>query len=152
MNDEDANPLAYNPIFARFVDDDESDNEVLGLVAYGIYKKHKREWAVEFSKRNGNQPTAEDLARYHETWTPGLIENTRQNAGQALAEYAEVAIFQATPDILREALKGSFWRDILVSLLAAFIYTVLLILLVVILAVSGIDLLDILNSLKRNLV
>jgi hypothetical protein len=40
----------YNPIFERFVDPDRPEVEQLpGIVAYGLYKIAKREWASELS-------------------------------------------------------------------------------------------------------
>lgn len=141
-------PPPHNPIFAKFVDG--SGDPLLGYVAYGIYKSRKREWAAEHAKRTGNPPAASELAAYHATWTDGLIESTRQIAEASLGAYADVVVAEETPEILKEALRGSFWRDVGVSIFAAFIFTLILILLAVILAISGIDLLAILSALRGN--
>lgn len=138
---------SINPIFSKFVDG--TDSPIPGYVAYGIYKSRKREWATEIHARTGQPPTSADLAAYHVMWTSGLIENTRDNAEQALGAYADDLIAEATPGILRDALKGRFSRDIVVSILASFIYTLILVMLALILAFSGVDLLGIFTAIRN---
>ena len=135
-----------SPLFADFVD--QAGDKVLGFVAFGIYEQRKREWAMEVSKRTGAPPTADDLSSYHAAWTAGMVQDARDNAAKVLATYADEAIAQATPSILRDVLKGSVWRDVGVALLAAVLYTLLLIGLVVVLTVFGVDLMSVLNAIK----
>lgn len=43
----------YNYIFSKLV---ESDNDLVGLVAYGIYKKHKIEFLLGFKEKHRREP------------------------------------------------------------------------------------------------
>ncbi len=134
---------AYNPMFERFVPRDEADSEYLpGLVAYALYKSKKQEWAMELRRRRGRAPTAEEVDNYTTTWTAGQITATRGQAQQALIEYAEQVVAEARPTILQEALRGGFWKGVGASVVAAIIYTAILIVLAVGLHANGIDLLS----------
>ncbi len=53
----------FNFIYEKMVD--EPDN-IVGLVAYGIYKRHKIEHVRKFLDEHGRAPTREDLASFHE--------------------------------------------------------------------------------------
>lgn len=65
-----ASPNAdYNPIFERLVIEP-TDGEVLGVIAYGAYKKAKWEWAQEVFRKEGRPPTDAERKAYIATWTP----------------------------------------------------------------------------------
>jgi hypothetical protein len=137
--------VAYNDIFERLVD--QSDDPVRGYVAYGIYKKAKREWIQAFKAAHGGTgPTVEQTEAYVATWTPQLITNATDAAESSLAEFAASAIADARPSIVEEALKGNGLKSVLLSMLAAFLYTLLLIGVVIVLKISGVDLLSILQA------
>lgn len=138
--------MAHNPIFTKLVTD--SDDKLLGMVAYSIYKSAKKEWIQQFEADHSRSPNAEELRGYAVTWTPQLIQNATDAAASALAEFASEAIDEAQPAILRDALKGSSVRSISLGVASAFIYTVLLILIVVVLRTAGVDLLSIAGSVK----
>jgi hypothetical protein len=69
----------YNPIFEKLVIEPK-DGEVLGVIAYGAYKKAKWEWAQEVFRKNGRTPNDAELKAYIATWTPSQLENVRNNA------------------------------------------------------------------------
>ncbi|MBB2792880.1 UNVERIFIED_ORG: hypothetical protein GGD58_001727 [Rhizobium pisi] len=120
--------------------------DIVGIVAYGIYKNAKREWAMEFRKSYGLPPTAEDLRAYHATWTPAQIQNARNSAAQVMTEYADTVIAAEEPRILREAVKGSFWPAVGTSMFSNLLYTIGLITVAIVLAWAGIDLLGLLST------
>jgi len=136
--------LAYNPVFKQLVED--SNDKVLGMVAYGIYKTSKREWMLAVKADKGRDPSPKELADYAATWTPQLIDNAVDAAESALAEFASVAIDGARPEIVTEALKGSAVRNVLLSMLAALLYTVALIMVALVLKAAGIDLLSVIGT------
>jgi len=139
-----AAPVGYNPIFEKLVDGDD-DGQVLGIVAYGLYKIAKREWASEIARLQNRPPTQAELDAYIATWTPSQLENVKRNAAQVLSEYADSVISAEEPRILRDALRGSFWRGVWPSFTATLLYTLALIALAIVLARSGIDLIGILQ-------
>jgi hypothetical protein len=137
----------YNRVFAKFVGEDpDGMSDIVGIVAYGIYKNAKREWATEFRSSYGRAPTADDLRAYHATWTPAQIQSARNSAAQVMTEYADAVISSEEPRILREAVKGTFWPSVWTSIAANAIYTIGLITVAVILARAGIDLLGLVST------
>ena len=127
--------MAHNPIFTKLVVD--SDDKLLGMVAYGIYKTSKREWIQVFTEEQGRPPTTAELTAYAGTW------NATDAATSALAEFASGAIDEARPAILKDALKGDALRSVLLNMLSALLYTLGLIVVVVVLRKAGVDLLSI---------
>jgi hypothetical protein len=84
----------FNPIFSQFVPLESDETERLsGIVAYGLYKIAKREWAVEL----GHPPSEAELAAYIQTWTASQIKGKREQAETILAQYANSVIEAATP-------------------------------------------------------
>ncbi len=131
--------MAYNNLFETFYDED--DDQIRGLIAYGLYKAAKREWAQRSSK-GGRPSSMAELQAYHETWTPANIAGKRAEADQVLRAYTDEVIAQERPRIIEEALRGSFWRAVATNIASAFIYTLILIGIVVVLRWAGIDLLS----------
>src|SRR3954468_18878418 len=91
----------YNPIFERLIEAAGNDR-LRGLIAYGLYKTAKREWARELQKREGRKPNDDELLAYIRSWTPSQLENVQERARQALAEYAAAVIEAEQPRILRQ--------------------------------------------------
>lgn len=132
----------YNPIFERLVDSAESDHAQLqGLLAYGLYKIAKREWASEIRVQQGRGPTDAELESYIATWTPSRLDGVLGEAAQILAEYANFVINDAEPRILRNAAKGSFRRSFWSSFWATTAFAALLAVLGIILVWQGVDVL-----------
>ena len=68
----------YNFIFSKLV---EKDDDMLGLLAYGLYKQQKIEYIAQFKKEHGRGPTHEELATFHDlTSSQTQIENYKQLA------------------------------------------------------------------------
>ncbi|HSP23935.1 MAG TPA: hypothetical protein VLQ65_02045 [Saliniramus sp.] len=141
---------SYNPIYERLVDDPVDDHEIVGLIAYALYKRAKREWAARIRSRHGRGPSSTELSDYVETWTPSRLSSLRAEAASALAGYANYVIVSEEPRILKDALRGTFWPSILRSMVAAAIYTLALIALAIIAARAGVDLLGILRSAAQS--
>lgn len=134
----------YNRIFEKLVIES-TDGQVLGVIAYGAYKKAKWEWAQEISKKHGRPPSEAELKAYIDTWTPSQLENIRKNAAQVMSEYADAVINAAEPEIVRKALQGKFWPTVFTSIFSAALYTGILIAVAVVLAYAGVDLLGLLD-------
>jgi hypothetical protein len=136
----------YNPIYEKLVDESGDGADLVGLVAYALYKRAKRNWARELRARRQRKPTAEELDAYVDTWTADRLEGVKSEAGAALAEYASAVVAEQEPEILRRALRGSFWRAVWPSMVAAFLYTLILIGAAFVLARAGVDFIGILRS------
>ncbi len=100
----------------------------------------------DLQQRKGRKPNDEELRDYIHHWTPSQLGNVQEGARQALAAYASSVLEYEEPRILKRALKGGFWRSVWPSMLASFLYTLLLIGAAIILARSGVELIGILRQ------
>lgn len=50
-----------NAVFGSLV---KSDDDIVGLVAYSIYKQNKHDWLVSFNKAKGREPAEAEAASY----------------------------------------------------------------------------------------
>jgi hypothetical protein len=143
----EAEKPGFNPIFSQFVSMDLQETDRLaGIVAYGLYKIAKREWATDLFGREKRTPTEADLEGYIRTWTPSQIEGKREQAETILAQYANAVIEAASPDIQKEALKGSLWKAVGYGIATNVLYTLLLIAIVLVLKWAGVDILGLLEK------
>lgn len=129
--------MTHNTLYERFVDN--GGNEVQGFIAYGLYKNAKREWVIAFKAAHDREPTANEIAAYVSTYTDQTIATYETQAAAALAEFAEDAVENARPEIVEEALRGSFWASVGQSIFANALYTLVLVALVLVLAFAGVD-------------
>ncbi len=57
----------YNPIFERLVDrPGDNRHELVGFIAYALYKRAKRHWAANLMDRRSRRPTDAELDEYVE--------------------------------------------------------------------------------------
>lgn len=128
----------YSQVFEKLVDGaDDGHNEMIGLLAYGLYKAAKREWIVDHLEKNGVRPNAKECKAHADSQTPTILEGFRSQASEALAAYASAVVEEAKPGIQNEALQGSFMKAFVPSLAASFAFAAIIALLVVIAAVGG---------------
>ncbi|WP_135080721.1 hypothetical protein [Terasakiella sp. SH-1] len=110
MNEfQDKNKYAYDLLVHEHGD-------LVGYVAYGFYKKSKREWLMSSHRSD------EERAKYYEMLTPQLVETYRSDAEHVLEEYAKAAIEAAKPSIESRAKdarvvqiinrKSGFWSQV----------------------------------------
>ncbi len=135
----------FNSIFAQFTDVEENDR-IPGLIAYGLYKTAKREWASGVWENQRRRPNESELAAYERTWTSSQIEGKRDQARNILSVYADNVIEAATPAIEKDALQGTGVRAVLYGLLTNLIYTLILIGVALGAKYAGIDLLGIVTK------
>ncbi len=115
-------------LFYKFVDLDASEvDQLRGILAYGLYKKAKAEWMQGIWKAKDRAPTEDELRLYHDTWTQTSIDAMSNRADSALAAFGERVVDEATAGILRDALRGSFRRAVLSSILGLFLFALILV-------------------------
>lgn len=131
----------FNPIFAEFYAKAPEAERPHALIAYGLYKIAKREWATDLFERENRAPTEADLAAYVHTWTPSQFDGKRAEARSILSAYADDVVEAAAPGIEKAALRGSWARAIGYGIAANIVYTLLLIVILLILKSQGVDVL-----------
>jgi uncharacterized membrane protein len=136
LNQEGKNP-PFDPIFPRLVKEDSPEDKFLGFIVYGLYQEAKREWVSAFQARERRYPGDEELRAYERTWTASRLEALENAAAQLVTAYTDTVMTHAEKQILRSALKGSFWRAVWRWVVGALCYTILLFALVIGLTRSG---------------
>lgn len=119
------------------------EHELVGLVAYALYKRSKRQWVEAHRVNKKRNPSDDELDQYIDYWTQDRLRGLRDEAASALAAFGDYVIAAERPNIMREAIAGTFWRSVSSSIMAAFIYTLLLIGVAFVLSYAGIDLIGI---------
>lgn len=51
----------YNKMYDKLVS---SDDDIVGLLAYGLYKRHKRNFIINHTKKHGNRPNQEEMENF----------------------------------------------------------------------------------------
>ena len=103
----------YNPIFEQLVDGDhDQESELIGIIAYGLYKQAKREWSSEIRSQKQRGPNNDELKAYVASWTDSRIDGLRTEAAEILASFSGYVIENERPNILKDALRGRFWRGV----------------------------------------
>ncbi|CUH54412.1 hypothetical protein [Shimia marina] len=147
-----------NPMFSLLAGKDNEDVE--GLIAYALYKRHKRSWATNFEEKNKRPPNNAEKAAFAETTsTEDSCERYRMNAQDILIGFANSFVEDERPGIEQEAIKGSvsdavhgikkagsFWSLLKVGVVSTLVTSALLALLAFGTQVFGIDLIDALQG------
>lgn len=136
-------PIAgdYNPIFEKLVDGDhDPESELVGIIAYGLYKQAKREWAADIRDDKQRGPSREELEAYVASWTSSRVDGLRTEAAEILASFSGYVIENERPNILKDALRGRFWVGVGESVIGAVCFSVFLILLYLFLDYFGLPL------------
>lgn len=138
---------SYNQAYETIVD---SDDDIIGLFAYALYKQHKRDWLISHKSENGSEPNAAEKAAFMRSQLlDKTVQSYRRRANDILSDYTNQVVEEAKPEHFKEALTErienalGYWRGVWSGMGAAFFYTLALIALSVIIQISGIDLLEV---------
>jgi hypothetical protein len=126
-------------VFASLAGD---PTDLRGMLAYARYQQLRREWATEYRRQNGRDPTPTAWSNFDNFYTSESLGRLRNEAEWSMLVFGEELVKSATPGILKEALKGSLLHDIKASIIGTFVYSVLIILAAGIFAKLGVDLLS----------
>jgi hypothetical protein len=139
---------APNPLFELLVlSSESSQDQVKGLVAYGLYKNAKREWTIALTNKRGRPPTEQEIETFVSSWTPSRLDALLGQAESALIAYSGAVVDKQRPEILKEAVRGTFWSGVGRNMAANALYTVSLIIAAVLISRSGIDILEMVRAI-----
>ncbi|CAL8968545.1 hypothetical protein RHODGE_RHODGE_04595 [Rhodoplanes serenus] len=144
---------SYNTVYERLV---QRDDDLVGLIAYALYKQHKRDWLVEHRERQGRDPNDDELKAYLTAQQlDRMIQMYRERAETVLNEFGDQILQEATPEIQRAAISAeiatslAWWRQLPTGIASAFAYSLLLVGLTLVLRFAGVDVLGILTAVGR---
>lgn len=154
--------MSYNRVLEKLV---ESEDDLVGLVAYGLHKRSKRDWLTSFREDKSRLPTADEEDAYVQGQL--LLDNLgrlRNQATAMLTSYSDYLVQQAAPEIREDAINNhvlertretlriiqgqrTVWTQMGTAVLGALAYTLVLIVIALALRFVGIDLLTVLETL-----
>lgn len=93
-----------NPIFSALVDD---ENDIVGLIAYSLYKNDKKEWIEEFHQKQANSPDKSQINLFVSgAMTNGNLTRLQEAAEERLLRFSDV-IYLENKDKLTEEIQTS---------------------------------------------
>ena len=141
----------YNQIYGKLV---EGDDDLVGQVAYALYKKEKHAWVKRFCERYNSEPTDEDLSSFHCTiCSPENVFRFRLQASGIITQTINGVIKKTTDQVQdelnrdhKERLKTivkdlvpRFWTSVFQSVLASFIFSMLILAIIAFVKLGNID-------------
>ncbi|MBZ0258040.1 hypothetical protein K8I31_18390 [bacterium] len=138
----------YNQTYEKLIED---ENDLVGMIAYSLYKENKREWIIEFRSNHSRPPNKDEEKLFVESKTPKDIERYRLQSEQMLTAYAGYILDKSTAEIREKAINesvlssvnkkiGGFWKQVFAGSVGAFFYSLLLLLIYLIINYIGVDL------------
>ena len=125
----------YNYIYSKLVSGSE---DVIGLLAYSIYKQHKIEFIEDFKKKKGSAPTDADIVGFiMSSETPSQLEKYRESANTILSETVADAVqnemerisfdFQNAIEPVVKKHSYSWVKTVFLNVLGSFVFSILLV-------------------------
>ena len=147
--------LDKNPIFDA-LGASSDDDDIQSLVAYSLYKRHKREWADSIRAKHDRDPTEEeDVQFFQAVATQSSLDRFKQSAGDMLVAFASQVVEEQRPSIVEDAVSsrvesasskienaGTFWRQVGASVIASGVTISILVTLTIAAEIFGIDVVD----------
>jgi len=92
----------------------EGEDDLIGLLAYALYERQKRDFVVSYRKRNaGRSPNEAELAAVSSNYLSADLRNTlRDRASQILSSYAETYVEAMEPEIRLAAVNSDALRRV----------------------------------------
>lgn len=139
-------PVAYNRVFEFYVSPvEEGEDDLVGLIAYALYKRLKRDWITQFQETHQHRPNDAETAAVTQTYLTSEMRRTlRQRAADILSGYADTYVQAEEPHITQRAISGetlrqareieralvsrdAIWRQVVAGLIATVIWTIVIV-------------------------
>lgn len=142
--------MSFDKAYETFVSD---DDDIEGLLAYAIFKRHELRWLDEHHKANSKSPTPTESA----TFLTAAITSSNQyetESASALIAFAEDFVEQRRPRIERSAIEGriaeatSFRSTVTSSIIGFASVSIILVIIALVVRLLGVDILDVLSITK----
>ena len=125
----------YNYIYSKLVKD---QNDVVGMLAYSIYKQHKIEFIEDFKKKKNAAPTDSDIENFiMSSVTQSPLEKYRESANAVLSEIVAKSVQTELMSVDYEVQKAvepvvkkhscSSGKTICLNIVASFIFSIILV-------------------------
>lgn len=124
----------YNYIYSTLV---QNEQDILGVIAYSLYKRQKLEYVQGFKSKHGREPTDGDLAPFHDVSNSiSQLESYRNQAGQLAQGFLDASVATQAAELeqyysdkasveIRNA-KPGFWLGVAQSVVGSVFFVFLL--------------------------
>lgn len=100
----------YSWIYKDLVED---EGDIIGAIAYSIYKSRKIEYIRQYEAEHGRPPNDDELAEFNRAAKlPGQIEDYRSKAERYIDEFLEAVLAERIRVAEQELLKSQFIKEI----------------------------------------
>ena len=160
----------YNRVLEYYADDDGTDDiDFVGLIAYALYKRQKRDWIIKHrDQHGGRKPSNSEIAAVTTSYLTDDLKNTlRARASDLLSGYADTYVQALEPTIRIDALnsemlrqakdietsiknQSNFWSQVGTGLVATVIWTLLVTGLVLTASLFGSDIIDAVSAFTHS--
>lgn len=106
------------------------DNDMLGMVAYALYKRQKFEFIENFRQKHGEEPAAADFSAFNDLISSELQLKSYLNEAWALTEYFSDSLLEKHKAELEMnayktlKAKSSFWFGVWQGVVASFVFVI----------------------------
>lgn len=121
----------YNSIYEKLV---KSEDDLIGLIAYAIYKKHKIEFITSIKEKEGREPTTDEckiffnasttesqLAKYRNDAQSILSDVVANTTNEELEHYEQEMLADYEKKIKK--CMPPWWYNVICSVIASFIFS-----------------------------
>lgn len=123
----------------------ENESDIVGHIAYALYKHDKLEYIVHFAESHGSDPTEEELEAFHDISSrPDSVSKYRLVASHIISDFLDNALKESIKrieadcsnhmaEIFQESIRPllpkrkstAFWHGVLQSVAGAFIFALI---------------------------
>lgn len=93
----------YNRTYERLVND---PNDLVGLLAYALYKQSKRDWLTRYKQKDSSGPSLSEMQAYAEHFGDDDLRRFRDEAQTTLYEFAQTFLEDRLPSIKNDIVKA----------------------------------------------
>lgn len=127
----------YNFIYRELVED---DNDIVGHIAYSLYKSDKIKFIEKFKAKHGQEPAEDDLRQFHEVCCiQSNIDRYKMQAISILQQFMSDTLASTTKQIEEDYKKAQdkhladivaplvpkFWWSVWQSIIGAFVFALI---------------------------
>ena len=107
----------------------DGDDDMIGRIAYSIYKGEKLSWIKSYEAANGKAPTEQEVFQNFHHAVPGKHDWYREEATRLMNDYIDINLkaklfhykWQLRDDHLIKTVNKGWWRSIVENVVAGFI-------------------------------
>lgn len=118
----------YNKIFEKLCNDG-NQLDIYDMVAYGLYKRNKRNFIISYKEKNKKNPSQREIEN-HTMTAETQIASLKQESGILVDELFNEIMVKKLPEIesqiLKKHIKPSFWFNVWTNIVASFFWALLL--------------------------